>query len=107
MQEFSTFYFIHRFKGSREVFDGDKYQISSDGNTYSLSVRDVFGEDADEYVVRASNKAGSKTSRADLEISCKSFFLKLIIVPPHLKNVLGVYWNQPVCLSIWLCTKYY
>ena len=67
--------FVFRFKGSREVFDGDKYEISADGDRYTLVVKNVFGEDQDEYVVRASNGAGSKTSRADLEISCMSIFL--------------------------------
>ena len=60
--------FVTRFKGSREIFDSDKYEISTDGDKYTLLIKNVFGEDQDEYVVRASNAGGSKTSRADLEI---------------------------------------
>ena len=59
---------VARFKGSREIFDSDKYSISSEGDRYILTVKNAFGEDEDEYVVRASNGGGSKTSRADLEI---------------------------------------
>ena len=67
----NNFPFTYRFKGSREISDGPKYEISSDGDRHSLVVKDVFGEDQDEYVVRAFNRGGNKTSRADLEISCK------------------------------------
>ena len=62
---------ISWFKGTREIFDGPKYEISGDGDTQTLVVKDIFGEDADEYVCKASNRGGHKSSRADLEISCK------------------------------------
>jgi hypothetical protein len=41
---------------------------------------DVFGEDQDEYSCKASNNGGSRTSRAELEISCKFFFFGFNIV---------------------------
>lgn len=63
-----------RYKGTRELFDSDKYEISQEGNKYILVVNDVFGEDADEYCIRASNSAGSRSSRADLTIRCKYHF---------------------------------
>ena len=56
------------YKGSREVMDGGRHSILRDGDTYTLAVMDCFGEDADEYSVRASNKAGLRTSRAQLVI---------------------------------------
>jgi len=56
------------YKGAREIGHGVKYHMSSDGETYSLTVYDVFGEDADEYVCRAVNKAGAKSTRAELVI---------------------------------------
>jgi len=59
-----------RYKGSREISNSDKYVITSDGDTYTLEIRDVFGEDQDEYQVKATNRGGTKTSRADLVISC-------------------------------------
>lgn len=62
-----------RYKGSREIFDDHKHEIVADGDTYSLIIKEVFGEDQDEYLCRASNRGGTKTSRADLEISCKYF----------------------------------
>lgn len=36
---------------------------------------DVFGEDADEYVCRAVNKAGVKSTRAELLIMSKYFYI--------------------------------
>ncbi|ODM93780.1 Twitchin [Orchesella cincta] len=56
------------YKGAREISHGGKYYLSHDGESYSLTVHDVFGEDADEYVCRAVNKAGAKSSRAELVI---------------------------------------
>lgn len=62
-----------RFKGSREIFDSGKYEITRNGETCVLVVNDVFGEDADEYSIKATTPVGSKTSRA--EMSIKSQFL--------------------------------
>ena len=53
------------------MFDSDKYEIVDDGERQSLVVKDVFGEDEDEYSCRASNRGGNRTSRAELEIRCK------------------------------------
>lgn len=64
---------VCRYKGSREIHDGNKYEIISEGDRQILVIHDVYGEDADEYSVRASNKGGSRVSRADLEISCECF----------------------------------
>ena len=60
-----------RYKGSREIHDCDKYEITSEGDKQILVIRNVYGEDADEYSVRASNKGGSRISRAELDISCE------------------------------------
>jgi len=57
-----------RYKGSRELPESDKYTMTKDGDTYVLVVNDVFGEDADEYCVKATTAAGSRASRADLVI---------------------------------------
>lgn len=60
--------YFHRYKGAREITQGSKYHMLQEGNTYSLIVNDVYGEDADEYVCRATNKGGVKSSRAELVI---------------------------------------
>lgn len=39
-----------------------------EGDTYTLIINNVYGVDADEYVCRASNKGGSKSTRAELII---------------------------------------
>ena len=49
----------------------DKYHMSKEGDKYVLTVNNVFGEDADEYCVKASTSAGSRSSRADLTIKSK------------------------------------
>ncbi len=52
--------------------ESGKYEMSKEGNKYILVIHDVYGEDADEYVVKASNRAGTRSSRADLVIRCES-----------------------------------
>ncbi|XP_023931299.1 twitchin isoform X3 [Lingula anatina] len=70
------------FKGTRELFDSPKYEIYNDGDTYYLAVKDVFGEDADEYTVKATNRGGSRQSRADLLIKSAP----RIKVPPRFQQ---------------------
>lgn len=61
-----------RFKGTRELSPSGKYDIHKEGDKYVLIIKDLFGEDADEYSCKATNRAGSKSSRADLSIKCKT-----------------------------------
>ncbi|XP_021346443.1 twitchin-like isoform X8 [Mizuhopecten yessoensis] len=84
------------FKGSRELFDDNKYEITNDGNHYSMAIRDVFGEDQDEYSVRAVNKGGSRSSRADLEIRSPP----KVNVPARFKDVSTFEKGEPVVLKI-------
>ncbi|GIY64293.1 twitchin [Caerostris darwini] len=63
------------YKGVREIFEGTgKYTIMKEGDVHTLVINEVYGEDADEYSIRASNKGGVRTSRAEL----------LIMRPPHI-----------------------
>lgn len=59
------------YKGAREITNGARYHIYSEGDVHNLVINDVFGEDADEYVCRAVNKAGVKSTRAELIIMSK------------------------------------
>lgn len=59
--------------------EGGKYEITHDGDKHTLIVHNVFGEDQDEYSARATNRGGSKTTRAELEISCKSHYLLCLL----------------------------
>ena len=70
------------YKGARDISHGGKYHISQEGDTYTLTVYDVFGEDADEYVCRAVNKAGAKSTRAELVIMTPP----KLIVPPRFRD---------------------
>lgn len=72
-------------KGNKDIRDGGKYCITQesgpDGTTiHRLMVSRANAEDADEYSIKATNKAGSKTSRADVEIQTKP----KIQIPPRL-----------------------
>lgn len=59
---------ISWFKGARELQNSSRYQIYSEGDCHNLVIQDVFGEDADEYICRASNKGGHKSTKAELFI---------------------------------------
>lgn len=39
-----------------------------EGDTYTLIINGVYGADSDEYVCRASNKGGIKSTRGELLI---------------------------------------
>lgn len=56
------------YKGAREIVNGSRYHIYSEDDVHHLVINDVFGEDADEYVCRAVNKGGIKSTRAELII---------------------------------------
>ena len=61
------------YKGMRELIQGAKYVFTRDGDQYSLTVNNVFGEDEAEYMCRAFNVAGSRTSKADITIKRKYY----------------------------------
>lgn len=63
------------YKGAREIVNGSRYNIYSEDDVHHLVIHDVFGEDADEYVCRAVNKGGIKSTRAELIIMSKLSFL--------------------------------
>lgn len=65
------------YKGSREICNGSRYSIYSQNEVHYLIINDVFGEDADEYMCRAINKGGVKSTKANLNIMSKSRILNL------------------------------
>lgn len=71
------------YKGSRELVEGGRYTMLSEGEMFTLCIRDVYGEDQDEYSVRASNAAGTRSSRADLIIKSAP----KINVPPRFRDL--------------------
>ncbi|KAK2158172.1 hypothetical protein LSH36_175g03003 [Paralvinella palmiformis] len=84
------------FKGTRELLEGDKYEMTKEGNTYVLIIHDIYGEDADEYCVKAINKAGSRSSRADLKIKTPP----KINVPPRFADVASFDKGEDIVLKI-------
>lgn len=73
---------ISWFKGAREIVNGSRYKIYSDGDCHNLIVHDVFGEDADEYVCRAVNRAGVKSTKCELLINTAP----KLNVPPRFRD---------------------
>lgn len=51
-----------------------------EGNKHIMVIKDLYGEDADEYCCRAQNKAGSRMSRADLTLKCMYCIIVLLIM---------------------------
>lgn len=71
------------YKGAREITSGSRYHIYSEGDVHTLIINDVYGEDEDEYVCRAVNKAGVKSTRAELVINSAP----KIHVPPRFRDI--------------------
>lgn len=54
-----------RYKGSQALMaTPSKYEMDDDDQVHTLVIKSVSLDDADEYIVRATNDLGSKTSRA-------------------------------------------
>ncbi|XP_037720926.1 twitchin isoform X30 [Drosophila subpulchrella] len=73
---------ISWYKGAREISNGARYHMYSEGDNHFLNINDIFGEDADEYVCRAVNKAGAKSTRAALAIMTSP----KLNVPPRFRD---------------------
>lgn len=63
---------IQWFKGGKEIYPNIKYSISNDGDKYVLTINNASPDDQDEYIVKARNKSGSKSSKANVTVKCKS-----------------------------------
>lgn len=70
------------FKGAREIVSGSRYNVYSEGDTHNLIIHDVFGEDADEYLCRAANKCGVKSTKGELFIKTPP----RLNVPPRFRD---------------------
>lgn len=66
------------YKGAREITSGSRYHIYAEDDVYNLVISDVYGEDADEYVCRAVNKGGVKSTRGELMIMSKLYTYYII-----------------------------
>lgn len=72
------------YKGAREVTSGTRYHIYTDvsSSTHHLIINSVYGEDADEYTCRATNKAGVKSTKGALVIKTPP----KLNVPPRFRD---------------------
>lgn len=61
-------YEVKWLKGDKELEDGDKYQVVSDGKKRTLVIKNCDLQDEDEYVVII----GATKARADLKVLGKS-----------------------------------
>ncbi|MPC46234.1 Twitchin [Portunus trituberculatus] len=73
---------ISWFKGMRELCNSAKYSMTRDGDTYTLTVHDVYGEDEDEYMCRAQNPGGIRSTKAEISIK----LAPKINVPPRFRD---------------------
>lgn len=78
------------YKGAREITNGTRYNIYSQGDDHFLIINGIFGEDADEYVCRAANKAGVRSTRAALAIMSK-FYTFYFYLPLGFKSIIKQY----------------
>ncbi|VDO68159.1 unnamed protein product [Heligmosomoides polygyrus] len=67
------------FKGMKELADTSRYTILSKGDVQVLMVNHINSDDADEYTCRATNKFGTKSTRAQLLVSQKP----RVFLPPR------------------------
>ena len=65
---------VHWFHGTKEVYDGTKYEMSYDGDTASLTVLKTCGADGGVYRCEAANKMGRVDTEANLTVQCKYLF---------------------------------
>lgn len=66
---------MFRYKGAREITPGARHHMFAEGETYTLIINNVYGVDADEYVCRAVNKGGAKSTKAELVIMSEYIFI--------------------------------
>ncbi|XGW29138.1 hypothetical protein V3C99_008720 [Haemonchus contortus] len=67
------------FKGMKELVDTSRFTILSKGDKQILMVNHANPEDADEYTCRATNKFGTKSTRAQLLLMSKP----RVFLPPR------------------------
>ena len=71
------------YKGARDIYENAKFTMTQDEDTYTLTIYNVYGEDEDEYACKATNRGGTRTSRAELIIKTAPH----LNVPPRFRNV--------------------
>lgn len=79
-----------RYKGAHNITPGARHFMFSEHDTHTLIINNVYGVDADEYVCRAVNKGGVKSTRAELIINCKTFRILHLFVECSVIKVYNV-----------------
>ena len=62
----------YRYKGTKELSDSLKYSLTREGDKCILVINNVTPDDVDEYSIKARNKAGSRMTRCNVNVRCKS-----------------------------------
>lgn len=65
---------VFRYRGTKELSKGAKYDIVRDGDICALVINDVSIDDIDEYCIKIRNKGGSRMSRCNVGVRCTSCF---------------------------------
>lgn len=69
----------------------------AEGETYTLIINNVYGVDADEYMCRAVNRGGAKSTKAELVIMSK-YTHNSLLDPAHSRNICFItcFWRSHV-----------
>ncbi|KAL1129846.1 hypothetical protein AAG570_012790 [Ranatra chinensis] len=70
-------------KGTHNITPGARHFMFAENDKYTLVINNVSSTDADEYVCRAVNKGGVKSTRAELIIMCAP----KLNVPPRFQSL--------------------
>ncbi|KJH43663.1 fibronectin type III domain protein [Dictyocaulus viviparus] len=84
------------FKGVKELVDTSRFTIISKGNVQLLILNHVNPDDADEYMCRAINQFGTKSTRAQLSIMSKP----KVFLPPRYHGGFEVAKNETIKLKL-------
>lgn len=60
---------IQWFRGSKELNDTSKFTLINKGTKQVLMIANLHAEDQDEYICKATNTLGTRSTRAVLKIS--------------------------------------
>ncbi|WKY05591.1 hypothetical protein Q1695_006081 [Nippostrongylus brasiliensis] len=84
------------FKGMKELVDTSRYTIITKGDVQVLMVNHLNSDDADEYTCRATNKFGTKSTRAQLVLKQKP----RVFLPPRYHGGFEAQKNETIELKI-------
>jgi len=87
---------LHRYKGTKELSNGPKYNITREGDRCILTINNLTPDDVDEYSIKARNKGGSRMCRSNVNVRSPPRFR----LPAKYQDVLNYDKGEPIVLKI-------